>query len=76
MASESRFSSQQGRFFSLFHNVQVGSEVHATYCAVMSTTVSFSRVKYLGHEADNSPHSSVNVKNCGTTILYFGILLH
>jgi hypothetical protein len=48
--------------FSLFHYVQTGSAVHLTSYTVVPG------LKRQGREADDSPPSSAEVKNCGAIL--------
>jgi hypothetical protein len=72
--SKLRFSGGAGNF-SLHHCVQNGSEAHpASY--PMGTGGSFPGVKRPGREADHSPPSSAEVKECVELYLLFPIHLN
>jgi hypothetical protein len=63
----------RGRDFSLLHSVQTDSGAHpASY--PMDTRALFSGVKWLGHEADHTPPSSVEVMNGGA--VYVSVMPH
>jgi hypothetical protein len=50
------------RIFSLCHHIQTSSGTHPVSHPI-NTWGSFPRVKWLGHEADHSPPSGVDIKN-------------
>jgi hypothetical protein len=59
-----------GRDFSLFHNIQTGSESHPASC-VMSTGAISLGVKQPGHEVDHSPPCSTEVRDVWSYIFTF-----
>jgi hypothetical protein len=61
--------------FSLHHHVKTGSETH-TASYPMGTGCSFPGVKRTGREADHSPPSTAEVKECVKLYLHSPIRLH
>jgi hypothetical protein len=64
-----------GGNFSLHHRVQTGSEAHPASYPVGTGDLSL-RVKRPGREADHSPLSSAEVKECVELYLHSPIRLH
>jgi len=61
--------------FSLQHCVKTGSRAHPVSYPV-ATRSSFLKVKWSGHEADHSPPSSADIKECMDLSLHSPICLH